>query len=230
MKIGLLSDIHANYDALKIVLESLRKEKIVTLIVAGDSVGYYYSARKVLDSLESFTVYHVLGNHEIDLLNYGSGSRGESSYRFGSGLSRNYVDLTDSQIEFISTLKHPLHATIGDIDFLISHGSPWNLEEYIYPDSSSEIWNKFVQYPERVFITGHTHHQMLKRYSGKLIINPGSVGQSRSTKSSSEWAILDTDNLQVTFFSERYDSGRLIAECLNNDPDFPLLRKHLADD
>jgi putative phosphoesterase len=229
MKIGLLSDIHSNYDALEIVLERLRKEEVGTLIIAGDSVGYYYSARKVFDSLLDFTIYHVLGNHEIYLLNYKSDSGGEIFNHFGSGISRNYVDLTNSQIEFISNLKHPLSASIDGIDFLISHGAPWNLEQYIYPDSPSEIWDEFVQYPETVFITGHTHHQMLKRYSGKLIINPGSVGQSRSTESSSEWAILDTDNLQVTFFSERYDSRRLIAECLNNDPDFPLLRKHLTD-
>ena len=229
MKIGVLSDIHANYDALKIVLERLRGENVDTLIVAGDSVGYYYSARKVFDALLSFTVYHVLGNHEIDLLNCRTGSHGESSKRFGSGLYRNYKDLTDLQMELISNLKHPLQASIGGVDFLISHGSPWDLEQYIYPDSPLDVWKKFTKYPETVFVTGHTHHQMLKRFSGKLIINPGSVGQSRSTKSSAEWAILETANLQVTFFSERYDSDSLIAECSNNDPDFPILIKHLTD-
>jgi putative phosphoesterase len=229
MKVGLLSDIHANQSALQVVLDALRAECIDTLIVCGDSVGYYYSAKAVFDLLSDFEVHHVLGNHEVEILKFSSGSAGEAPNYFGSGLSRDFVELSEAQLTAISSFEHPLGVNIDGIEFLISHGSPWNLEEYLYPNSSQEVWEKFLDYPQNVFIIGHTHHQMLKRIRGKVIINPGSVGQSRSSISCAEWAVIDTKKLQISFFSEKYDSNQLIAECLMYDPEFPFLVKHLRE-
>lgn len=229
MKVGLLSDIHANESALQVVLDALRAERIDTLIVCGDSVGYYYSAQAVFDLLSDFKVHHVLGNHEVEILKFKSVSVSGAPNDLGSGLSRNFAELSEEQLTVISGFDHPLDVNIDGIEFLISHGSPWNLEEYLYPDSPQETWERFLNYPQNVFIIGHTHHQMLKRIKGKVIINPGSVGQSRSSISSAEWAVIDTEKLQITFFSERYDSRQLIAECLMYDPEFPLLVRHLRE-
>ena len=51
MKIGLLADIHGNSDALASVLSDAKDCGITRLLVAGDLVGYYYSAKKVLNLL-----------------------------------------------------------------------------------------------------------------------------------------------------------------------------------
>ena len=41
-KIGILSDIHGNYNALKAVINKARKNKITSFIFCGDLIGYYY--------------------------------------------------------------------------------------------------------------------------------------------------------------------------------------------
>ena len=42
-----------------------------------------------------------------------------------------------------------------------------------------------------------------------------------------QWAEMDSANLDVTFKSMTYDTSALIQECINFDPDLALLRKHL---
>ena len=46
-KIGILSDIHGNYDALEAVLKRAKKEKIDRFIFCGDLIGYYYEPKKM---------------------------------------------------------------------------------------------------------------------------------------------------------------------------------------
>ena len=45
-KIGILSDIHGNYDALKAILDKAKKKKISNFIFCGDLIGYYYEPKK----------------------------------------------------------------------------------------------------------------------------------------------------------------------------------------
>ena len=53
MKIGIISDIHGNYDALFSVLEKAKKESVDHLLILGDIVGYYYHPEKILNLLAS---------------------------------------------------------------------------------------------------------------------------------------------------------------------------------
>ena len=89
------------------------------------------------------------------------------------------------------------------------------------------IWNRFLSFNQEVFIIGNTHHQLLKRFHRKLIINPGSVGQSRTDTSMAQWAEFDTLTRAVTFKSVKYDSAPLLIKCLKFDPNLTLLRKSL---
>ena len=64
MKIGIISDIHANSEALKVVLEKLTKcERI---LCAGDLTGYYPDFNKVIDVVKNDPrITSILGNHDI---------------------------------------------------------------------------------------------------------------------------------------------------------------------
>ena len=57
MKLALLSDIHGNQYALSKVINEIKMKNIETLIVAGDTVGYYYGIKDVLNLLSNFKVY-----------------------------------------------------------------------------------------------------------------------------------------------------------------------------
>ena len=43
-------------------------------------------------------------------------------------------------------------------DFLLCHGSPWNCNEYVYPDSGDSSLNRYKNLEVKWIIQGHTHY------------------------------------------------------------------------
>ena len=225
MRIALLSDIHGNIDALEVCLKSVRDSGCAELFIAGDIVGYYYDIERVMSALSDFTYSFVVGNHEVMLRELIEDPSLSQSIRvkYGSALDIALAKLTSSQLEFLCSSPGVKSLSLGGRRFNLSHGSPWLVNEYLYPDTKTEIWEKFLQYDDEVFIIGNTHHQMLKRLKGKLIINPGSVGQSRTDRSQAQWAEIDSSTLEVSFKSVSYDSSRLLSKCHEIDPGLNIL-------
>lgn len=228
MKIGILSDIHANRTALSAVVEELHSMQIRNLIIAGDTVGYYYEILGVRELLRDFMLFETLGNHEMSLLSDDQTHLEEYRKKYGSGLSKNLEDLGSAGLEYIRNLSHPYRVKLENLSFLISHGTPWDINQYLYPNSSVELWDKFESYSDDIFVLGHTHHQMIKRLKNKLIINPGSVGQSRCGKANAEWAIFDSSDRSVMFRSTPYSPKTLLEQCAKFDPGLVVLTKHLV--
>lgn len=230
MKLAILSDIHGNQYALSKVIDEIKSQNIDTLIVAGDTVGYYYGIKEVLDLLSSFKVYFVKGNHEVMLaqlrLNPEIGL--ELNKKYGSSLHRALKSLSQNEIDFLINLPHPESIVLDNLDILISHGSPWNIDQYIYKKTDKLIWRKFLHLKEDIFIIGHTHYQHTERIGSKIVINPGSVGQNRSKSGLANWVVFDTETLIVTQFSTPYSVEKLIDECMKIDPDVKLLTKQLG--
>lgn len=229
MRIALLSDIHGNIDALVACLNSVRKSECEVLIVSGDIIGYYYDADLVMEALSDFSYQFVSGNHEAMLSKMIENPETSISVRdkYGSALDLAVKRLSPDQIDFLTSSPITKSILIGGRLFNVSHGSPWSVDDYFYPDTKQEAWDKFSNLPEEVFILGNTHHQLLKRQSGKIIVNPGSVGQSRTDPGFAQWAEMDTLNLEITFKSIPYSTNRLIDLCDEIDPGVEILTRHL---
>ena len=213
-KIGILSDIHGNYSALKAVINKARKNKITSFIFCGDLIGYYYEPKKCLDLLSKLKVDYIKGNHEIMLENYLNNKikKEDILSKYGNGLFKAVEQLSKKQIDFLLSLDHSKTIKINGKKIKISHGSPWSPFDYIYSNSSVEKFKKFSSCKEDIFILGNTHHQMnITKYS-KVIFNPGSVGQPRDLKGGAAWATLDKKDFKVDFFYEKYNKSKLLKE------------------
>ena len=211
-KIGILSDIHGNYDALKAILDKAKKKKISNFIFCGDLIGYYYEPKKCLEILSEFKVEFIKGNHEIMLDNYLNKKIKKEDIipKYGKGLFKAIEQLSKKQIDFLLSLNHSKTIKINNKLIKISHGSPWSPFDYIYSNSPEEKFKKFASCKEDIFILGNTHHQMnIEKYS-KIILNPGSVGQARDIKGKAEWATLYKKNFKVDFFYEKYNKEKLL--------------------
>ena len=68
---------------------------------------------------------------------------------------------------------------------------------------------------------------MLRKLGGKLVVNPGSVGQNRSTKSIADWAIMDLSDMSIDFRSTPYSSKSLLKQCETFDHNLDILTRHL---
>ena len=64
MRLGIFSDIHANYEALSAVLEAYREENIDVYYCLGDTVGYGGSPNECADLVRGLAKTTILGNHD----------------------------------------------------------------------------------------------------------------------------------------------------------------------
>lgn len=224
---GLLSDIHGNASALEV---ALRLSKCDRYLVCGDMVGYYYETKEVLSLLLEVDFLFVKGNHEVMLQNlrHDPSLRESITATYGTSLVHVLQRLTTKELDFLCGSKDFDMVDFGGTQINFSHGSPWKIDEYIYPDSDKAMWSKFLSYSEKIFVIGNTHHQMIKRFNDKLIINPGSVGQSRTDPGMAQWAEINTENLDVTFKSAPYDTSNVLKDCQKHDPKNIYLQKALA--
>tara|TARA_B100000795_G_scaffold269472_1_gene258937 strand:- start:728 stop:1426 length:699 start_codon:yes stop_codon:yes gene_type:complete len=225
MKIAILSDIHGNCFALKSVLDAVKKKGIETLLITGDFVGYYFWPVEVFNLLEGYNFRAIRGNHDRML----EKAKADKAYRvkicqkYGSGLSIAFEQLSKEKIEWLISLPDSLEYKTPDGIILLCHGSPWDRDEYVYPDSDNESLSRYNSLGVNWIIQGHTHYPMCKKVDGVVIINPGSVGQPRNKQPGAQWATLDTSSGEVKHFCERYDSTKVIEESKRRHPEIPYL-------
>ena len=225
MKVALLGDVHGNHLALAAVLNAARKHDVERLLLTGDLVGYYYWPREVLGLLETWDTEIVRGNHEEMLAE----ARKKPAFlekavrRYGSGLRVAIETLSPEQLEWLETLPHPKDLVIDGRKILLCHGSPWDLDQYIYPDEKEAVLAECAKSGHDWVVLGHTHHPMNRTCGATTIVNPGSVGQPRNRRPEAHWALLDTRTGQVEQFSEMYDATLAIQQARQRDPHIPYL-------
>lgn len=232
MKIGILSDIHANSAALDAVFDSPRFADIDALIVAGDFVGYYFDPKYVIDRIRSFNkpTFCVKGNHEEMLLEVINNPKQLHNYtlKYGPGISIAREQLDDLDLNWILSLPHPLFVNDFSCSFLVCHGSPSSIDEYIYPDNSLTDLFRCIDDEPSVIILGHTHYPFVRQLDNSLILNPGSVGQPRNRVPGAHWALFDTSTMNVDMLVESYDSADLQDQCRAVAPQHPYLHEVLT--
>jgi putative phosphoesterase len=230
VKLALLSDIHGNAEALERALDAARDCGAERILCAGDCVGYYYEPARCLDLLDSWSVEYVTGNHEEMLRqSLDDGDRGEEvRRRYGSGLSIALRELTMDRLRRLTTLPSTRTIKFDDTTVLLCHGSPWDVDTYVYPDAPPDSLDRCAAAGTDVVVMGHTHYRFARRWGRSLLINPGSVGQPRDRIPGAAWALLDTETGVCTLQTEAYDCSGLIARARATDPHLPYLWEVLS--
>ena len=229
MKVAVLSDIHSNAEALNAVLKEFPID-ISEIWVLGDLIGYYYRSYEVLELLSKFPCRHIAGNHEHYLRQGMINSSLLQDYKskYGSSLEISLKTLSSEQIAFLNSLPDSLEINIDSKKIMLCHGSPWNNDEYIYPDVKKEKLKEFNNLKADYIFLGHTHYPMKIKEGHKTVINPGSVGQPRNRRPGAHWAIFDTITKEVTFKVTSYSIDSLLQEINLYDPQNSYLKTVLT--
>lgn len=228
MKLALIGDIHGNHLALQAVLAAASSSGVEKLLVTGDLVGYYYAPLKVLDLLRPWDRYTVRGNHE-DMLNIARSDHeflAQVDARYGTGLRTAMEQLSAQHLDELCDLPHPLELVIGGCRILLSHGTPWDVDCYVYPDAQQDLLERCAIQEFDLVVLGHTHYPMQQQIGKTQVVNPGSVGQPRN-RQGAHWAIFDTASRNLEFRRELYDSSALVRECRHRHPELPYLSEVL---
>lgn len=201
MKIGIISDIHANSEALDKVLEEIDAEKIVC---AGDLIGYGVEPNKVVEAVQENDIDTIKGNHDAKAVHQIQTRMNPSAEL---ALEYNREDLEDDNWEYLEDLPESIRKDIGGIDIAVFHGSPEHpLHDYMY---ESKVDHDFLEdnFEEALdlVVLGHTHVPFKKKVDDTWIVNPGSVGQPRDRNPEASYAVLDTEKMSVELKRTSYD-------------------------
>lgn len=223
MKVAVMSDIHGNYDALIQVLEECKKYNVDKYIFLGDYVGYYYEPKKVWDKICQLDGFKIKGNHE-DLLEDSLHSKVrkrqiKEKYGIGHQLAQN--QLSREEIKQLYNLPKKKQIQIKNFNFELNHGSPWDQNAYLYPDTDLEIFEKANHLEIDYVLVGHSHYPFIKKLSNSTIINPGSVGQNRLEGGVASWVLMDLEEVKTKIISTKYSVKSLAEKVRVLDPDKP---------
>lgn len=226
MTVGILSDIHGNTAALERVLAEASTLNVKHLLILGDQIGYYYDAVGVYALLDKWNKDIIRGNHEdmLEGLIHHSMSEDVVRKKYGSALGIAMRTLSPDTLTLIENQQRTTRLRIEGVNILLAHGSPWSTEQYIYPDASKELIGQCDSDDLDFVFLGHTHYPFIYRAQHALIVNPGSVGQSRVCGGVADWGILNTNNNVYTPKHTPYNVKQLAELVEKTDPDVPYLR------
>ncbi|MBB6090848.1 metallophosphoesterase family protein [Halobacterium salinarum] len=208
MKIGLISDIHANLPALEAVLQDM--PTVDELVCVGDVIGYNPMPSECVTRIRGIASTTVQGNHDRTVETPDDYRLNEMAH---AGLEYAQQALSDAQRRWLQTL--PETTTIADGEYLLVHSHPENRDEYVYPREFPDLRPYLDDYAG--LILGHTHIQHSATIDNRLIVNPGSVGQPRDGDRRAAYAILDTDTNQAMLRRVPYNIDEVYHEIVVED-------------
>lgn len=222
MRYLVLSDIHANLEALDAVTSASAAARCERVLLLGDLVGYGADPNAVVDRVRAMPdVVVIRGNH--DKVAAGVESVEGFNHMARLAIAWTTAALTDDNRAYLAALAS------GPIDIdpyvEICHGTPFDEDVYVFDDLDALRSIRTSQ--RQVCLYGHTHvpaafqlqgdelqligpprgerFRLSLDEAGRYLVNCGSVGQPRDGDPRAAYGILDTDARTLTIFRAEYD-------------------------
>ncbi len=221
MRYLVLTDIHANLEAMEACVADATSRGYDRMIVLGDLVGYCADPNAVVERVQALQPLAIVrGNHDKVACGL------EQPDGFNSVAKRaahwTYNALTPANRQWLAAL--PQGPSVVDDLVEICHGSPFDEDAYIFDELDAVRALKTSRRPLCLF--GHTHFPVTfeladgrvdtigsadsvsthfeLRPASKYLLNPGSVGQPRDGDARAAYALVDTSAKSVDLFRVDY--------------------------
>jgi len=229
MRIALLTDLHANREALEAVLHHARGERVDRHALLGDFVGYGADPAWVVDrarELAAAGAVVVQGNHDEAVVR-GSRPSMRADARHSIDWTRGHLDA--GQLAFLASL--PMTHAEGAV--LYVHANAWDPPKWSYIETRHDAVRSLHATACRYTVCGHMHEPMLYHLSGtgkagefkpvpgvaipvpshrQWLVIPGSVGQPRDNNPAACYAVFDIAAAQLTYHRVAYDHEATAAK------------------
>ena len=213
---AVLGDIHANLDALNVVLDDCRSQGVTDFLCTGDVVGYNACPHECMDMIRSIGCPVVVGNHDF----YVSSRQNLDDFNPAAAAVVQWtrIQLADEEVSWLRSLPFT-HTQMG---VTLVHSTMDNPENFGYVFDNLQAEANFLNQKTPVCFHGHTHCPMIyeKSMNGvfridaqdfklpvgrKYFINVGSVGQPRDGDPRATYVIYDPKERTVRFRRLEYD-------------------------
>lgn len=249
MKYAIISDVHANLQALQAVLTRAKELGYDRLVCLGDVLGYGANPVECWQLLRQEAQILVMGNHDEAVVN--GLRRGFNQWAAAAVLWTQ--KRLEARLEIPEDIQRwPYMVTVRGIMFV--HGSPFYPEmfDYVIDDDSVSAAMSVMTDETALCFIGHTHipgvfwfdtkthgggrevlngsknqliHLSLNRY---YLCNVGSVGQPRDGNQNASFAMLDTKTRTLSCYRVAYDIIAAQQALLGSSQPHEVA-KHMAD-
>lgn len=210
MRFAIISDVHANLEALMATLKAIKKEGPEALWFLGDVVGYGPNPDECIEVLKKEAQLLLAGNHDRAVI-------GLTDTEYFNPHAKAAVEWTmetmrNENKSFLRGL--PIFKILRDESIYLVHSSPKEPEEWHYILSTWDAYINFQFFTERICFIGHSHYPFIAELNAegeisvyrdsadfkedcRYMINVGSVGQPRDGNSHAAYAILKDDSIEI---------------------------------
>lgn len=211
MVYALISDIHANLNALNAVLDDIDLRKPDRVICLGDLVGYCSEPAEVIEKVKRADVV-LMGNHDCAVNTRALIEK----FNFHARLAMEWTleRLTEAEKKYLAGL--PYSHKENDLTFV--HATPREPELWHYVMNIDDALDAFNYFSTRLCFIAHTHAPLIVSDKGEVfydrrftfkddtryLVNVGSVGQPRDGNPKACYVVLDTESLSIEFVRLRY--------------------------
>ena len=224
----IISDIHANLEALEAVLAVTGDYD--RALVLGDLVGYGADPNEVVARVRDLPAATVIrGNHDKVATRLASVEHFNHLARFA--IQWTAEALTPDNRQWLAAL--PAGPVAVDDFVEICHGAPFDEDAYIFDDL--DVQRALATASRPLCLFGHTHVPAAFRQASDLsgvgpprgerfrlpidtdaryLVNCGAVGQPRDGDPRAAFALLDTDERTLTIRRVPYDVGAAQAKII----------------
>lgn len=221
MRVAVLADIHANWEALTAVEEDLRQQEPEAVYCLGDVVGYGADPQACWEWVQARCQVSLRGNHEEAVIH--PEREEEMNQAAAAAIRWTRGQLNSQALAAISAW--PLVETGADARLV--HGSPLEPLAFHYISSRWDAENAFQNFAEHVCFFGHTHrcevveeivpgalrvHPVLEGQGSltleadkRYLVNVGSVGQPRDRDPRAKWLLVSGDPPVLEFRAVDYN-------------------------
>ena len=231
MKIAVITDLHANREAIEAVLDHARAQGAQRWVLLGDFVGYGADPAWVVDQVRELVrggAIAVMGNHDQGVV-CGASPQMRPDARCVVEWTRAQLD--PSQLDFLAGLP----MTQRHADQFYVHANAWAPAGWEYVAGRAEAVRSLHASDCRYMFCGHMHEPRLYHLSGlgkagdfiptpgvaipvpahrQWLVIPGSAGQPRDGNPAACYAMFDAGSSQLTFHRVPYDHEAAGAKIL----------------
>lgn len=218
MRYAIISDIHGNIEALDAILKQFEGLGVDKYFCLGDIVGYGAEPEACCSRVKELCEVTLLGNHDAAVA-------GRMDYSYYYDAAREALDwcrerLSSANMEWLKSL--PYTHRVGEVE--LSHGSPFQPEEYDYIFALEQARELLQTKPDLALATfiGHSHltkvfaltddsaldvvaPKFTLKEGMRYVITVGSVGQPRDYDPRACAGLYDTEEHRFEYVRVEYD-------------------------
>ena len=187
-RIGLVSDIHGNADALAMVIADGMARGADLFLNAGDSLGEGHDSGRVVEMIRRKGVVSVIGNFDLEIL----GKGGSANKREQGERAPPPDGIRKDSRRFMESLPASIRLSVAGKGILLTHGSPLSRTEYLDERTPyGRLCEIARESATSAIVSGHSHLPSVRSVCDTLFVNPGSVGWPRDGNPLPGYAIIE---------------------------------------